>query len=365
MCSLPRVTFGMIVLNGEPFLRYNLRGIYPFAHEIIVVEGAAPGAACIATAQGHSTDGTLDTLWDFKARDDPEDKLYIVTAEDDGHPNGFWTGEKHEQSQAYARRATGDYLWQVDVDEFYHPKDMQAVLTMLRDDPQITAVSFRQIAFWGGFDYLVDSWHYRYRAGIFHRLFKWGPGYRYITHRPPTVHDPQGQDVRLLKWVSGDELARRGILLYHYSFLFPKQVVGKCEYYSTAAWSVRRYSEAHKWSREVFIELQHPYRVDPFPHHLGWLERFRGDHPPQVRALRADLQAGKLHIAPRPTDDIKDLLQSPGYRLGRAALKMVGPVHYFWQGPLRPWRRRLWRFLRDPIGSAGAVKCRIAQLLEK
>ena len=35
----PRVTFGIIVLNGEPFTRYCLRSLYPFAHQIIVVEG--------------------------------------------------------------------------------------------------------------------------------------------------------------------------------------------------------------------------------------------------------------------------------------------------------------------------------------
>jgi hypothetical protein len=37
----PLISFGMIVLNGEPFLRYNLRVLYPFAHQIIVVEGPA------------------------------------------------------------------------------------------------------------------------------------------------------------------------------------------------------------------------------------------------------------------------------------------------------------------------------------
>ena len=35
-----QVTFGTIVLNGEPFTRHNLRALYPFAHQIIVVEGA-------------------------------------------------------------------------------------------------------------------------------------------------------------------------------------------------------------------------------------------------------------------------------------------------------------------------------------
>ena len=69
MNSFVNVTFGMIVLNGEPFVRYNLRALYPFAHQIIVVEGAAPAAASIATPEGHSTDGTLDTLHDFKIKE--------------------------------------------------------------------------------------------------------------------------------------------------------------------------------------------------------------------------------------------------------------------------------------------------------
>ena len=44
MSKCPRITFGIIVLNGEPFVRYNLRSLYHFAHEIIVVEGAVQAA---------------------------------------------------------------------------------------------------------------------------------------------------------------------------------------------------------------------------------------------------------------------------------------------------------------------------------
>ena len=61
--DLPKITFGIIVLNGEPFTRYCLRALYPFAHEILVVEGAAP----VATPDGRSTGGTLETLYRFKA----------------------------------------------------------------------------------------------------------------------------------------------------------------------------------------------------------------------------------------------------------------------------------------------------------
>jgi hypothetical protein len=330
MTKTPRVTFGIIVLNGEPFTRYCLRALYPFAHEIIVVEGAAPAAHCIAREDGHSSDGTLDVLHTFAETEDPEQKITIVTAEDEGHPDGFWPGEKHEQSQAYAHRATGDYLWQVDIDEFYQPADMQNVFEMLRDDPTITAVSFKQITFWGGFDYCCDSWYLRRGNHYYHRLFRWGAAYEYVTHRPPTVHDPQGRDLRTLHWIDGKTLERRSILLYHYSLLFPKQVLEKCAYYDQASWVTNnRYRE---WADDSFLNLRRPYRVHNVYNYPSWLERFRATAPPQIEAMRRDIEGGALPIEKRRTDDIERLLRSPRYALGRTALRVL-------ERPERWWRR--------------------------
>ena len=338
MNVLPRVTFGMIVLNGEPFMRYNLRALYPFAHEIIVAEGAAPAAANVATPDGHSTDGTLETVRRFQAEEDPEGKVILVTAEDEGHPNGFWPGEKDEQSQAYARRATGDYLWQVDSDEFYMPEDMTAVLQTLKADPTITAVSFPTITFWGGFDYVVDGWYLRRGAQIYHRLFRWGPAYRYVTHRPPTVHDREDRDLRSLRWLRGEELARQGLVMRHYSLLLPKQVVEKCEYYGTARWARR--SKAQQWAQECFLELKRPFRVHNVYDYPSWLERFTGEHPPQIEAMRHDIAGRQIGVQLRRTNDIESLLGSPTYALRRSVVKT-------WDGvDLRmrlAWQRTSWR----------------------
>ena len=320
----PKITFGIIVLNGEPFTRYNIRALYPFAHQIIVVEGAAPGAAAIASEDGHSTDGTLETLWRLKKEEDPEGKLTIVTAEDEGYPNGFWPGEKDEQSQAYAKRATGDYLWQVDIDEFYKPEDMQLILKMLKNDSEITAVSFKQITFWGGFDYITDGWYLRWGAELYHRIFKWGHNYCYVTHRPPTVHDPQGRDLRTLKWIDGHQLAQQGIFLYHYSLLFPKQVMEKCRYYKNATWARRE--KAEHWVRESFMKLSTPYRVHNVYDYPSWIERFKGNHPPQIIQMQKDIREGRINVELRPTYDIEQLLQSRAYILKRAMLKMFTPL---------------------------------------
>lgn len=308
---LPRVSFGMIVLNGEPFLRYNLRALYPFAHEIIVVEGAAPAAHASATPDGHSLDGTLETLHRFKGEEDPENKLIIVTKD------GFWS-EKDEMSQAYAARATGDYLWQIDSDEFYMPEDMQAVLELLHDDPSITAVSFPMITFWGDIHTVADSWYLRRGAGIFHRLFKWGKGYHYKTHRPPTVLDEQGRDTRKLHWLNGAAMRARGVFLYHYSLLLPLQVVRKSDYYTN------HFDAAYnKWAEQHYLRLNNPFRVHNVFTYPSWLERYEGKHPPQVLALWDDLQRGVWNMETRPMADAQALLNSRLYALGRACVKQL------------------------------------------
>lgn len=357
--SYPRITFGMIVLNGEPFTRYNLRAIYPFAHQIIVVEGAALAAANVATPDGHSTDGTLQVLRDFKQLEDPEDKVIIVTAEDEGHPNGFWPGEKDEQSQAYAKRATGDYLWQVDVDEFYRAEDMQAIVEALRADPTISAISFRQFQFWGGFSYYVDSWYLRLYLPSINRIFKWGPGYQYGTHRPPTVLTAEGIDTHTINWLSEEEMARRGIYLYHYSLVLPKQVLEKCEYYGNAAWAER--AQAQAWAQEVFLGLKRPYSVHNVYDYPGWLERFTGEHPQEIQRLQRDLQSGQLNIELRQTDDIEALLESRRYQLGRSTLKTLTP----WGRLLVPavWRYRFKSFRQNPVAYLTGLGSRLGKRL--
>ncbi|MBN1257230.1 MAG: glycosyltransferase family 2 protein [Planctomycetes bacterium] len=339
--SLPRVSFGIIVLNGEPFTRYSLRALYPFAHEIIVVEGACRAAAGCATVDGHSTDATREVLARFQAEEDPENKVKLITAEDMGHPDGFWPGEKDEQSRAYAQAASGDWLWQVDIDEFYQPGDLEKVCKLLADNPELTGASFPTLTFWGGFDACVDSWYLRRGGQIFHRLFRWGEGYIYVSHRPPTVLDPQGRDLRNLNWLDADAMSRQGIYLYHYSLVFPKQVWEKCHYYSNAEWTKR--AGAEEWYRDNFLNLQDPYHLHNVYTFPGWLEPFKGSHPPAISSLRQDLASGELEVELRPAEDIKKLLASPLYRMGCGGLRVLNSIAYGWQRLRHRLRLGRWR----------------------
>lgn len=318
--TAPRITFGMIVLNGEPFTRYNLRSIYPWAHQIVVVEGACKAAAAVADARGHSTDGTLDVLRRFQAEEDPEKKLVIVTAEDQGHPDGFWPGEKHEMSQAYAKRTTGNYLWQVDVDEFYREQDMPRIVEILRQGAD--TVTFPTYSFWGGLQVVDDGEFMRAHKGReFHRLFRWGAGFTYATHRPPTVVDEQGRDLRSLRRIGAMEMEKQGIYMYHYSMLLPKQVREKCSYYSRVDWVALQRME--QWADETFFQLTDLFRVsNMLSTPLSWLEEYRGSHPRQILEMVNAVGAGQHpNVELRATEDILRIIRTPRYRLGRFVRK--------------------------------------------
>lgn len=342
----------MIVLNGEPFVLYNLRALYPHAHQIIVVEGACESARNIAGPDGHSRDSTLSTLHRFQVEEDTEKKVVVVTAEDEGHSNGFWT-EKDEMSQAYARRATGNYLWQVDSDEFYKEDDIEWIINTLQSRPEITQISVKQLTFWGGIDYSVDSLYLRAGAEVIPRIFKWGPGYSYVKHRPPTVHDENGQDLRDLVHISGHDLADKGIFMYHYSLLFPKQVIEKCDYYSKVDWTER--TQAVNWAKDVFFELKKPFRVHNVYDYLSWLERFNGKHPFQIALMYNDIKVGLVDIELRQTVDIERLLASPFYIAKRLLLKKFWRQLLAWHRFSNTWSHRLNVLFSNPRAALSKV----------
>lgn len=332
-----KISFGIIVLNGEPFTRYCIKALYPHAHQIIVSEGACEGARSIASESGHSIDGTLEILKVLKAEEDLENKLIIVTAEDEGHPDGFWPGEKDEQSMAYAKRANGNYLWQVDIDEFYKENDIISIKKILEENPEVTAMSFKQIQFWGGFEYNVDSWYLRRGMNEFHRLFKWDIGYKYLTHRPPTVLNENGQDTRSIHWLGKKDTMSMGIYLFHYSFVFPKQVKEKALYYKDAEWSKRE--KAEWWAKEVFMNLSDPYSVFSIYWIPSWLLHFRGTHPEIIYQLKRDIDSGTLSVELRQTSDIETLLSSFSYKTGVTFLKILDPLEYRFRKVLKKSKR--------------------------
>jgi len=319
-----KISFGIIVLNGQPFVKYCLRQIYPFAHEIIVVEGACVNAKSIATKDGHSTDGTLRVLKEFKKEEDYDNKLKIITKK------GFWS-EKDEQSRAYAKVITGDYLWQVDIDEFYKEEDIKTMLKILQQDPKITAISFKQISFWGDIKYYTDGWFLKHQFPLVYRVFKFNKGYKYVTHRPPTIINDQGKDLKEIKHVNGDYIYKKyDIRMYHYSLLFPKQVIEKSKYYNK-----QFKKDFVNWAKSSFFKLNHPFRVHNVFDYPSWLERYNGQHPLQVTLMMKDIKNGNLNVKMRNNKDVEKILSSKEYHLKIFFLKQAYYMYIVYKFLLR------------------------------
>ena len=334
------ISFGMIALNAQPFLEYNLRALYPFAHQLLVVEGATRAAASLADEQGHSLDGGLEMLKRFQREEDPEGKLQVIQAKDEGFADGFWP-EKDEMSQAYARRATGDWLWQVDSDEFYRADDLERIVALLAQG-DLDGISFPFIEFWGGFNsYTTGKWYIQNFTEV-RRVFRWAEGFSYQSHRPPTALDAQGRDLSEGQWLSGQQMKRKGIFMYHYSYVLPKQAAQKVGYYANVDWT-EVFRDAASWEIESYQKLAHPFFVGErgFPM-FQWLEPFRGQHPAAIRQLIADLDSGKLTEPQRPQEDIEALLKSTWYRAATLLLRWI--MTPYWK--LRTWLK----------GGAGAPK---------
>jgi hypothetical protein len=293
-----KISFGIIVLNGEPFTKYCLRSIYPYAHEIIIVEGATVNAKLISTPEGHSIDNTLRSIKEFISNEDIEKKVKLVIH------NDFWK-EKNEMSEAYASIATGDYLWQIDIDEFYLKEDMDKIASVLKKDPSITAVSFKMKSFWGGVDYTEEGPIF----GDINRLFKFEPGYKYVNHRPPTVINGNGVNLRKINWLDGTIMASRyGIYMYHYSLVFPSQVSTKTKYYVN---TFKR--DFQKWTTDNFFKLGDPFHVNDNFWRISWLSRYTGKHPEQIYKMISDIKAKIVNIEERNNSDVEKLLKSSFY----------------------------------------------------
>ena len=322
--KFPRISFGIIVLDGEPFTKYQLRQLYPHAYEIIIVEGGSRKAIRYAP-NGHALDHTLEAIIEFKEEEDTENKLRIITR------NGFWN-EKDEQSKMYAQLATGDYLWQVDIDEFYKHSDIEKVRTILYENPKIDTVSFRQIPFWGSIDYCVDGFRLRTdNSSEYHRLFRWNMNYVYKTHRPPTVLDESGVDLRKKSWLRASYTQKLGIYLYHYSLLLPKQVVNKTDYYSNPGNTpgVGYLQGSDQWAQTCYLTLNHPFQVHNSYHFLSWLQPYNGSHPEEILHLWNDISQKNIKVETRGTDDIRKLLSKKTYWISRIVLSFLADLLKF------------------------------------
>lgn len=209
----------MIVFNGNYVLKQCLESVYPYANQIVIAEG--PVQYWQEEGYSTSTDGTNEVIDSFP---DPEKKIKIVHSK---------YAEKSEQANTYMSHVRGDndYIWHLDSDEIYKPKDIEKIISLLGSE-KYTAVSFRSCTFYGGFDKKLTGME---ESCPFHRIYKIYPGSKWLQHRPPKIKHANGIRQLPPKSLSPSVLvSEHDIGMYHYSYVFPDQVKSKIGYYKKA-----------------------------------------------------------------------------------------------------------------------------------
>jgi hypothetical protein len=283
-----KISFGMIVFNGDYVLKENLESLYPFAHQIVITEGPVEHYRKLGYIT--STDSTVDIIKSFP---DPDNKIILI--------QGQWK-EKDEMCNAYASHLTGDYVWHIDCDEIYKPEHMEKVINHIEANQNICySMSFRLLSFYGGFERYISGFEENFEV---HRIQKIIPGRStWKTHRPPTmIWPPTGKTCREMGHVNHYTTDTWGVRIYHYSHTFPKQVKAKMDYYKSWGGSgiisnywdklfvpwMRANSEVEKLAIEkptLGVQEWIAQRRGP-----AFTKKFDGKHPDSIENARKDLE---------------------------------------------------------------------------
>jgi hypothetical protein len=236
-----KISFGMIVFEGDYVLKECLEQIYPHAHQIVVAEGPVK----FWQDRGKSTSGdrTNNILNNFP---DPENKISVI--------HGQYT-EKDDQCNAYMSKIKEDtdYLWMVDSDEIYKTDDILKTIEFLKEEKP-TSIGVKSCTFYGGFDYKLTG--FEENVDNFIRIFKYQKGCDWLTHRPPTIRYKQSIKLKHIDSDSFYDLT--GVLMYHYSYVFDKQVKNKIQYYES---KVSKLKCIKNYYQNVFLPWVHGGKV--------------------------------------------------------------------------------------------------------
>lgn len=274
-----KIAFGMIVFEGDFVLKECLTQVYPFASQILISEG--PVAFWQRMGRKTSQDKTNEILNSFP---DPENKIKIIHGQ---------FSEKDDQCRSYMEHLNSDidYVWNLDSDEVYKSNDLKKMVEFLESEKP-TSVGVQSCSFYGGFDHYLTG--FELNVDNFLRIFRVVPGSTWQTHRPPTIQYPQNSNI-VRRHINSDWIYKNlGIMMYHYSYVFPRQVYNKVSYYKS---EISKQNCIDNYFQEVYFpwvlgsdqdkkSIESKYLgVHEFkPHVRGecYTSKFTGTHPESI-----------------------------------------------------------------------------------
>jgi hypothetical protein len=214
-----KVTYVLNVLNGEPFIHFQLKSIYDFAFEIIIVEGAYEKFS-FAANNGRSTDNTIEIINDFP---DPHNKIKLILNE------GYYE-DRTEMCNECTKYVNGNVIWQIDVDEFYFDETHLYVKEMFEVTESLDRISFNFLDIFGSLRLKVDGLDDSKLQSV-RRVHRFNKGDSWSTQRPPTLVDSNDVAKVIRKEHLGDEMEKLGHKMFNLTMLFKSQILDKYNYY--------------------------------------------------------------------------------------------------------------------------------------
>ncbi len=239
-----KLSYGIITVDGMPFIRHQLEQIYAPAHQIIICEGGDPSWEKIHGYR-RSRDGTIEFIRTFP---DPEKKILFIQKD--------WQ-DKNEMCYEYSRHVTGDILWHIDVDEFVDPAHIPFIKSFFKEESGHDTIALPQLVFWGDTETIMgakfspsEDWSFIWPD--IERIFRVKKGH-YIQHIPARGYfNPATETVTPCKKFPVDRFLENNIYAYHFSYVLPPSVLTKMKYYDS------RMSASIKagWYENIFMKFR-------------------------------------------------------------------------------------------------------------
>ena len=295
---MTKISYVMNVLNGEPFIKYQLDSIYSYAHEIVIVEGAYKKFSHASSSKGRSLDATIETIENYP---DPDNKITFI------QNSGFYN-DRLDMCNEFLKHVTGDVIWQIDADEFYLDSTHVYIQDIFSSDVELDRVCFNFYDFFGSLNYHIKGYKYIGLDNV-RRVHRYNQGERWIDQRPPTlaIH---GQEKAIRKEIKGDYLQSIGHMMFHPTLLFDKQIKDKYQYYSSISSSINK---PNKWIDNVWNRYQNKFNVSGIKNYITYLERFNGEvYPQPLVDMYLKVKKGEYKgFSVRDMNDVDGFMESP------------------------------------------------------
>lgn len=273
-----KICFAMIVYNSDYVLKQTLDSIYEYASQIVINHAPVKNFK-------NKPDNTGKILSEYK---DPDNKITIINVPGD---------EKTDLCKSYMPLINKDieFLWTIDADEVFKPEDIKKTIAVLKErKPHV--VGFIMRTFVGGFTHYLTGYERNYNV---RRIFKYEPGCKYVAHRPPKLSTENVKDPVIIE---GKEMFEKyDVEFYHYSYVFPRQVKEKVEYYESSViakgncipnffenvwlrWAMNKNRDRIEEKYKGVHEFEPKIRGECLP------EKFEGTHPMVIENVRTELQ---------------------------------------------------------------------------